>query len=84
MPRGKYKHRNGQGFLNPTRLYTVMVDTTLYHKGHYRRAAVHAFKRAQKGYKGTPAPAEGKILVMMQDGYFVQGFHADGTPIVET
>lgn len=68
MPRGSYLHKPGQGFLNPTRHYAVIIGTKIYHEGYGRRAAVHAFKRAQKGFKGTPAPADGKVMVMTQDG----------------
>lgn len=68
MTRGIYEHKPGQGFLNARHEYAVIIGEAVYHKGYARRAAVHAFKRAQKGYKGTPAPADGKVMVMTQDG----------------
>ncbi len=66
------------GWIKQRYTYEVKIGTVVYHRGYARRAAVHAYKRAQKGSKGFPAPCEGKRLVFMRDGVAEFGLYEDG------
>lgn len=71
-----------RGFIKPRYSYEVRITgggTNLrYHIGFTQRAAVHAYKRAQKGGKGSPAPCTGKMLVLLRDGCILRGLDANG------
>lgn len=61
-PKGIYERTHRR------RDYTVFIGTMLYHTGYTKRSAVHAFKRAQRGSKGYPAPGAGQVVALCEDG----------------